>query len=207
MIVRSLCLLLLLTSYANAAVLTTGARTYPIVEESMTTMLKSNIATFLHTKKGQHVFAATPQRLARIERPAPVKTVTPTVTPQTFYYDPTVFIPTVIHTAAGTIVLPGTTPYNPLQTTQLDETLIFYDARVKNQIAWARKQVDYLQKQLKGNVKLILVGGDWAAQSRVVKQRVFFDQGGRIVNQLGITHTPAIVTQEGLRLKIDEVCA
>jgi len=37
------------------------------------------------------------------------------------------------------------------------------------------------------------------------KRPVFFDQQGRLTTQLGIRHVPALVTQAGKRLHIDEL--
>ncbi|KXS30377.1 MAG: Type-F conjugative transfer system protein TraW, partial [Candidatus Gallionella acididurans] len=37
------------------------------------------------------------------------------------------------------------------------------------------------------------------------KIQVFYDQGGTLTRRFGITHVPAIVRQEGKRLRIDEL--
>jgi conjugal transfer pilus assembly protein TraW len=40
---------------------------------------------------------------------------------------------------------------------------------------------------------------------RAWKQTVYYDQGGSLVRRLGIRQVPAIVSQDGKRLRIDEV--
>ncbi|MBK8324891.1 MAG: hypothetical protein IPL06_20020 [Betaproteobacteria bacterium] len=53
-------------------------------------------------------------------------------------------------------------------------------------------------------VKPILVAG-LLDLIRRWKRPVFFDQGGALVARLGIRHVPALVSQDGLRLRVDEV--
>jgi conjugal transfer pilus assembly protein TraW len=54
-------------------------------------------------------------------------------------------------------------------------------------------------------VKLILTGGSYLDLMRRWKLAVFYDQQGHLTTQLGIRHVPALVTQDGKRLRIDEL--
>ena len=54
-------------------------------------------------------------------------------------------------------------------------------------------------------IKPILVGGSYLDLMKAWRVRVYFDQHGALTRQLGIAQVPAIVSQEGLRLRIDEV--
>jgi len=56
-----------------------------------------------------------------------------------------------------------------------------------------------------GRVKPILVGGSYVGLMKSWGTPVFYDQEGTLVRKLGISAVPAIVSQEGLRLRIDEV--
>ena len=56
-----------------------------------------------------------------------------------------------------------------------------------------------------GKVKLILTGGSYLDLMRRWKRPVFFDQHGQLVERLGIRHVPALVSQDGKRLRIDEI--
>ena len=56
-----------------------------------------------------------------------------------------------------------------------------------------------------GQVKLILTGGSYLDLMRRWKLAVFYDQQGHLTTQLGIQHVPALVTQDGKRLRIDEL--
>ena len=53
--------------------------------------------------------------------------------------------------------------------------------------------------------KPYLVGGSTINLMRAWKTRVYYDQEGLLVRKLGITAVPAIVSQEGARLRIDEL--
>ena len=74
-------------------------------------------------------------------------------------------------------------------------------ARDREQVARARKLIDERQ----GKVKVILTGGSYLELMRHWKRPVFYDQQGQLTDQLGIRHVPALVTQEGRRLRIDEI--
>jgi conjugal transfer pilus assembly protein TraW len=54
-------------------------------------------------------------------------------------------------------------------------------------------------------IKPILVNGGPMDLMRRWKKRVYFDQGGSMVKRLGIENVPALVTQDGKRLRIDEL--
>lgn len=79
--------------------------------------------------------------------------------------------------------------------------LLFFDARDPRQVQRARELIDTYQ----GRVKPILVGGSYLDLMKAWNRQVFYDQEGALVRKLGITAVPAIVSQEGNRLRIDEV--
>ena len=79
--------------------------------------------------------------------------------------------------------------------------LLFFDARDPRQVAQAKELIDLYQ----GRVKPILVGGSYLDLMKSWSRQVFYDQEGTLVRKLGITAVPAIVSQEGSRLRIDEV--
>jgi conjugal transfer pilus assembly protein TraW len=54
-------------------------------------------------------------------------------------------------------------------------------------------------------LKVILTGGSYLDLMRRWKRPVFFDQQGTLTEKLGIRHVPALVTQDGKRLKIEEI--
>ena len=83
----------------------------------------------------------------------------------------------------------------------LSRPLLFIDARDKAQLDQAQR----LLADRQGQIKLILTGGSYLDLMRRWKLAVFYDQQGHLTTQLGIRHVPALVTQDGNRLRIDEL--
>ena len=136
-----------------------------------------------------------------IEQPAAVIEVTKTTKARSFYYDPSIVVPYAILDADGKLlVTPGTT-VNPLDTVSLSQALLFIDARDTAQV----KRASGILDERGGKVKVILTGGSYLDLMRRWKRPVFFDQQGALTEKLGIRHVPALVTQEGRRLRIDEI--
>jgi conjugal transfer pilus assembly protein TraW len=81
----------------------------------------------------------------------------------------------------------------------LSRPLLFIDARDAAQVDHARQLLN--QRPL----KLILTGGSYLDLMKQLKQAVFYDQEGQLTRRLGIRHVPALVTQSGNRLHIDEL--
>ena len=55
------------------------------------------------------------------------------------------------------------------------------------------------------SVKPILIGGAPLKLMREWKREVFFDQGGVLSRKFLLQQVPAVVTQDGKRLRVDEV--
>lgn len=136
-----------------------------------------------------------------IEQPAPVTGITKTTKARSFYHDPSIVVPYAITDADGKVIVAPGTKVNPLDTVSLSKRLLFIDARDAAQIGRARGILD----EHGGKVKVILTGGSYLELMRHWKRQVFYDQQGQLTDQLGIRHVPALVTQEGRRLRIDEI--
>lgn len=136
-----------------------------------------------------------------IEDPSLIGSISRTRKPRSFYYDPSIIVPYAITDADGkAIVAPGTR-VNPLDNVSLTKRLLFIDARDKTQVSRAKTLLD----EHDAKVKVILVGGSYLELSRRWARPVYFDQQGTLTEKLGIRHVPALVTQEGKRLRIDEM--
>jgi conjugal transfer pilus assembly protein TraW len=143
------------------------------------------------------------QRNARraIEEPEPVPSVTRTTRARSFFHDPSIVVPHAITDADGKVIVAPGTRVNPLDTVSLSKSLLFFDARDPNQVKRARGLLD----QQQGRVKLILTGGSYLELMRRWQVPVFYDQNGALVAKLGIRQVPAMVSQDGRRLRIDEL--
>jgi conjugal transfer pilus assembly protein TraW len=96
--------------------------------------------------------------------------------------------------AAGTVK-------NPLDVVSMSKHLLFFDGRDARQVKRARELIDLYR----GRVKPILVGGSYLNLMKSWQIPVYYDQQGLLVRKLGITAVPAIVSQEGKRLRVDEL--
>ena len=175
---------------------------YSIAEKD----LLAFIETRLRAKEGSGELAAiqreaTDRALRSIEDPQPVTEVGKVTKARTYYYDPSVVVPANITDEAGKVLIPAGTKVNPLDTISLSKQLLFFDARDPKQVRQARALI----ASNRGQLKPILTGGSYIDLMRRWKLRVYYDQQGALVKQLGIRAVPALVSQEGKRLRIDEL--
>lgn len=191
-----------LAAIANAQDLGVIGPVYPIAEPSLLDVILSKLRdaeTSGHLANLQRDAQSGAARA--VEQPEPVATVKNTRTARTFYYDPSIVVPYAITDAEGRIIVAPGTKVNPLDTVSLSKHLLFFDARDRQQLKRARALLD----QHRGKVKLILTGGSYLDLMRWWKLPVFFDQQGILTKKLRIEHVPALVYQEGKRLRIDEL--
>jgi len=137
----------------------------------------------------------------RIERPRPVSGITRTVKPRVFHVDPTLTLDHAIRDARGRILYMPGTKVNPLDYLAMSKHLLFINADDKDQIKWAAS----MDRRYHGRVKPILVAGAPLELMKRWKRRVYFDQQGVLTRRLHIRHVPAIVSQDGRRLRVAEV--
>ena len=144
---------------------------------------------------------ATDRARRSVEHPQPVAGVGKAAKARSYYYDPSVVVPAAITDDKGKVLIAAGTTVNPLDTVSLSTRLLFFDARDPRQVREARALI----VSHRGQVKPILTGGSYMDLMRRWKLRVYYDQQGALVKQLGIRSVPALVSQEGKRLRIDEL--
>jgi conjugal transfer pilus assembly protein TraW len=138
-----------------------------------------------------------------IERPKPVEGLSKAKESHIFYYDPTYIVPEDIKDHTGQIFYKKGTKINPLETISLSQELLFFDGDDEDQVAFVKEKLN--EKLAESSIKLILVKGAPLALSEELKVPVYFDQSGLLTKKLGIHHVPALVTQHGLHLRIEEI--
>ena len=136
-----------------------------------------------------------------VTHPKPVAGIKLAETARTFYFDPTFTLDRNVLDDKGKLLFPAGTRKNPLEIVALSKYLLFFDARDKRQVTRARELIAFYR----GRVKPILVGGSYLDLMKSWRAPVYYDQQGVLTHRLGITQVPAIVSQEGLRLRIDEL--
>lgn len=139
---------------------------------------------------------------AIVERPKPVLGITRASKKRIFLYDPTYIVKDDIVDHQGNVIHSKGERVNPLKTVKLSQDLIFFDGDDEEQLTFVKTKIqDNKDKAL----KLILVKGAPIELSKELNQTISFDQGGVLVKRLSIRHVPAIVTQEKLNLRIEEI--
>ena len=136
-----------------------------------------------------------------IENPKPVKGLARVEKARVFYLDPTVRVPRTITDPNGNVIAEAGKTINPLDYVNLPKNMLFFDGTDPAQV----RKASALMQHYNGQVKAILVNGQPLEMSRQWKTQVYFDQGGILVRKLGLVRVPSLVSQEGKRLRIDEL--
>lgn len=116
------------------------------------------------------------------------------------YFDPSVTLGKDIMDASGRVLYPAGTRVNPLMYGGLSKRIIFIDAR-------EAAQVDFALAEVKSHPRdaIILIAGDWVEVSKRLGSQAYYDQSGAMTKRFMLNKVPSIVSQEGLRMKIEEV--
>jgi conjugal transfer pilus assembly protein TraW len=178
------------------------APVYPIVEPDMLKEIQEALAA---KARSGALAALQREAIARskdhIENPTPVKEIARTTVPRSHYVDPSYVAPQTVTGPSGEIVVRAGDRVNPLDYTSLTQRLVFFDARDPEQVERVRAWIATSPIRMKP----ILIGGPVFELTRQWKRTVYFDQGGVLVRRFGITQVPALVYQDGRRLRVDEV--
>ena len=176
--------------------------TYQIVEPDMLKAIDSH----LREKEKNGEFAKMEKEVVaraknRIENPPAVQGLTKVERNNTFYYDPSFQVAETVRDHTGQVIAEAGTRINPLDYASLSKHLLFFDGSDPSQVEHAAQLI----KHYNGLVKPILTNGPIGEITRKWQREVFFDQGGALVRKLGIKHVPTLVTQEGKKLRLDEM--
>jgi conjugal transfer pilus assembly protein TraW len=175
---------------------------YAIAEPSLLEVIQAKLRQMQANGDLSRLQRESQARIRReVEQPVPVAGITKTTRARSFHFDPSIEVPYPILDAEGRVIVAPGTRVNPLDTVSLSRPLLFIDARDSTQLDQAQR----LLGERKGQLKLILTGGSYLDLMRRWKLAVFYDQQGQLSTQLGIRHVPALVTQDGKRLRIDEL--
>ncbi|RZI57642.1 MAG: type-F conjugative transfer system protein TraW [Rubrivivax sp.] len=192
---------LLMTS-ASAADLGTLGPTYPITEPHLLQMIEQRLKEAARTGELARIEAQAQRRGAEaVRHPPPVPGVVTTRVPRTFFFDPTLVLDRNVLGPRGELLFAAGTKKNPLEVISLSRALLFFDGRDARQVRQARAIV----AQHGGRVKPILTAGSYLALMQSWRTPIYYDQGGSLSRRLGIRQVPARVTQEGQRLRIEEL--
>jgi conjugal transfer pilus assembly protein TraW len=136
----------------------------------------------------------------KVQHPAPVPGITTCEKERVFYFDPTVVAKHDILGPHGEVLVPAGTRANPLDQQDFGDPMLFFDQQDKRQVAFAQK----ILKKYHGAVEPVLTGGSFFVLMHDWRRQVFYDQSGFLTKKFGIHHVPALVSQEGDLLRIEE---
>ncbi|MEK6667463.1 MAG: type-F conjugative transfer system protein TraW [Pseudomonadota bacterium] len=176
--------------------------TYPISEAN----LLEFIAQRLRDKQASGELArlqdqARERGIQAVRQPQPVAGLRTTQQPRTFYFDPSFTLDRNILDPQGHLMFAAGSRHNPLDVVSLSRRLLFFDARDARQVKRARELI----QRYRGQVKAILTAGSYLDLMKAWRTPVYYDQQGVLTRRLGIAQVPALVSQEGKRLRVDEL--
>lgn len=174
-------------------------QTYSIVEADMLATIERKAKEFVASGRYEQWKAESIERArTTFETPYPVPLDTASKY-RKWLWDPSYTVPETVTDAKGNVVVRAGTSINPLDYVALAEALIFLDGRDEKQVQWA------MQRAAERVSMLILTGGTWTELSRRLGTRMFFDQNGWMTAKFGIEAVPAVVSQEGRALAVEEI--
>lgn len=158
----------------------------------------------LHALEKSGELAALNQRFvtaarATIEHPHPVTGLSPATIDRQWLFDPTVTLADDLRDAHGNLLAARGQRFNPLDAVPMARAFAFIDGDDPDEVAWALSQGG------PDAVWIVLVKGSPTERMRALKRRFWFDQDGAITRRFGITHTPALIRQQGNRIAVHEV--
>lgn len=135
--------------------------------------------------------------IALAEEPPAVEGLREASAYRTYTVDPSITVAADITDHEGRIIVPQGTVLNPLTLCGLTEELLFLDGDQPSHLEWARQQSP--------TAKWILVKGKPLALEHTENRKIYFDQFGLLSRKFRLLHIPAKVSQDGMRLKVEEI--
>lgn len=190
-----LLVMIVFSHYALARDFGVEGHTFPIIEEDILKVIEKRLTNIDMVKFNKKIQNKTKEY---IERPTPISGIKKATENRVYYFDPTYTVPDNIYDHNNNLLHEAGKAINPLEHTSLTEALIFIDGDDEAQVKLALG----LRSKKQDKLKIILVKGSPLKLQRQHKKWIYFDQAGFITTKLGITEVPALVEQEGQKLKI-----
>lgn len=184
--------------------------TFPIGEIDMLLWIENRLKGFEASGKLDDLKQEFTEQVKRsVETPTPID-LTTTLTPNTFFVDPSLTIPQdLTDPKTGKVFAKAGTTINPFDVStwpqgdrlpkfEYSHTLVFFNASDKQQLTWAKTITSSKP------IKWILTGGSPNKVAETLNARIYFDQKGLLTSQLHIKHVPSVVEQSGIHWKVTE---
>lgn len=189
---------LMVTTQLAAKDLGVRGDVWPVAEQNLLELIETRLKTMEQTGElAQRQEDFKNRVIENTLRPAPVDGLETDTESHTVWYDPTFTVRQDLADDKGRVFAHKGQKINPLDSIAFAQTLYFLDADDARQVAWMKAQ-----KPATVRYKVILTQGNIREATDTLNTRIYFDQGGALTAQLGIRYIPAVVTQEGNRLRI-----
>ncbi len=193
-----LVLAMLLQGAASAEDLGVRGATWPIAEPDLLVEIEARLAAMERSGEMARLERDARSRTrSRMEEPQAVPGIAPAREARSRAFDPAVTLDRDIRAPGGALVAAAGTRIDPLEHVPLARDLLFIDGRREVEVDWALAHARA--------AKIVLLAGRPLELARRHGRPFFFDQGGRLAARLGLVATPARVTRDGARLRIDEI--
>lgn len=193
-----ICVYLLSAIKVYAEDLGTYGRTYPIQERDAVAVMKEAVAKKLaNGGKEQMIKGAQDRYLASLNNVVTPKGIGPAKVSATRFVDVSEIVKDTIKDPKGNVIVAAGTRINPLEIKPLTKKLFFIDAKDE-------RQIRLVQQRAQPKDKIILLGGSVFKAGEKLKRKVFLDIPG-LHKRMDIHSLPSIVSQDGSKLKVEEV--
>lgn len=192
---------LIISNNAYAKDLGVKGQIYKIIEEDPVLQIERKLAAMEGSGElEEHKQILKKKTKEKLSRPTRVKGISKATEDRVFYHNPTITLKEDIKDHEGnTIHKAG--KINPLDTVPMRIGLLFIDGDDKEQIKYAISQ----DKKYPGAANITLINGSPIALEKEYNIPIYFDQMGILSQKFGITKVPSIVSQEGNKIKIQEI--
>lgn len=179
----------------------THGRVWPIDEPDLVEQIHELIRRFEASGEMEAVTRRfREETLAAFSDPPPVPGISHVAENRTWHFDPSVAFSEDVVDEQGRVIARAGHVYNPFDYIALTKSLVFIDARSERQVRVAER---YLAENPLN--RIVLVGGSWRELQDRWRVKVYYDQHGKLTSHFGITRVPAVLSQEGRLVRIDEV--
>ena len=183
---------------AHAESLGTYGRTYPIKERDAIAAMKDAARKKLDNGGKEAMLKGAQDRyLASLNDVKTPPRITTARTNSTRLVDVSEVATETVRAPSGNLILAAGSRVNPLTIKPLTKKVLFIDARDEKQLRLAKEVAS-------PNDKIILLGGSVFKAGEYLGRRVYLDIPG-LAKRMQIRALPSIVSQEGDKLKVQEV--
>lgn len=196
------CLSLVMSFSARAEDMGAIGQVYPILEMDFLDYIQAKLNFMQQSGELQQIQDKFKARVIRhSDRPIPVSGVSKALQNKTWLIDPSITVPYDLRDGQGRVFAQQGSKVNPLALISIHHPMVFINGDDLSQIQWLQRTLNGKLKR----IKLVLTSGSISELSKRLHQPVYFDQGGKLIANFHIQHVPAVVEQEGLKLKISEI--